>query len=65
VKKVITLALAGFMLFTFSGSAFAANAVSQMATTKGGRYVAECAKTMDKGVSQCAKTPECTDINME
>jgi hypothetical protein len=30
-----------------------------MATTKGGKHVAECAQKMDKGISECAKLEEC------
>lgn len=59
MKKILTIALAAIMLFSFSGNALAANAVSKMATTKGGKAVAQCAKQMNKGVSQCAKLPEC------
>ncbi len=39
---------------SFGGSAFAANMVSNMATQKGGRHVAECAQMMELGVSACA-----------
>jgi hypothetical protein len=63
VKKIITLVAAGIMIFAFSTNAFAASAVSQMAVTKGGQHVAECAQDMDKGVSECAKMPVCQDLN--
>ncbi|MFZ5946244.1 MAG: hypothetical protein ACOYVD_19310 [Bacillota bacterium] len=59
MKKLFSVALVGIFLLSFSGSAFAANAVSQMAVTKGGRHVAQCAQSMDKGISECAKMPEC------
>ena len=62
MKKLLTIALTGVMLLSFSGFAFAANAVSEMATTKGGKHVAECAQSMDKGVSECAKAPECVKM---
>ena len=59
MKKIITVAATFVILLTFSSSAFAANAVSQMATTKGGQHVAQCAQTMEKGISECAKMPLC------
>ncbi|KJS88766.1 MAG: hypothetical protein JM58_00365 [Peptococcaceae bacterium BICA1-8] len=62
MKKLLTSALTGVMLLSFSGFAFAANAVSEMATIKGGQHVAECAQSMDKGVSECAKAPECVKM---
>ena len=48
------------MLLISSTSAFAQNAVSEMATGKGGQHIAECAKKMDKGISECAKLDECS-----
>ena len=59
MKKLLTVAFTGLMLVTLSSSAFAANAVSQMAVNKGGQHVAECAQKMDRGISHCAKMDEC------
>lgn len=59
MKKIITIATTFALLLTFSSTAFADNAVSQMATTKGGQHVAQCAKTMEKGVSECAQLTIC------
>jgi len=60
MKKPITLALTGLLLIALSSTTFAANSISQMATTKGGQSVAECAQTMDKGVSECLTMTECS-----
>jgi hypothetical protein len=59
MKKLLSITIVGMALLASSNSVFAANAVSKMATTKGGQHVAECAKTMNKGISECAKLPEC------
>jgi len=59
MKKILSLAVVGLALLASSNSVFAANHVSQMATTKGGQHVAECAQKMDKGVSECVKAVEC------
>jgi hypothetical protein len=59
MKKFLLASLTGCLFLAFSGSALAANAVSQMATTEGGKHVAQCAQEMDKGVSECAKMAEC------
>lgn len=56
MKKLFAIAILGLTLLSSSGTAFAANNVSQMAVDKGGRSVAECAQMMDQGVSQCVKT---------
>lgn len=62
MKKLLSIAAVGVMLLASSNSAFAENAVSKMANTEeGGKSVAQCAKEMDKGVSECAKLPECQD----
>lgn len=61
MKKILSLAVVGFALFASTNSVFAANHVSEMATTKGGQHVAECAQMMDKGVSECAKAVECEE----
>lgn len=59
MKKLLTFGLTALTIFAFSTAAFAGNAVSEMATTKGGQHVAECAKKMDKGISECAKMEIC------
>ena len=59
MKKIITVITTFAFILTFSSTAFASNAVSQMATAKGGQQVAQCAKTMEKGVSECAQMPAC------
>lgn len=59
MKKAITLTLTLVFLLAFSNVAFAANAVSEMATNKGGQHVAQCAQSMDKGVSKCAQMRVC------
>jgi len=59
MKKFLSLALFSVVLLISSNSVFAANNVSQMATTKGGQSVAKCAQEMNKGVSQCLQMIEC------
>lgn len=61
MKKILSLAVVAIALFVSSNSVFAANHVSEMATTKGGQHVAECAQKMDKGVSECVKAVECAE----
>lgn len=61
MKKLLSIAVVGVMFLASSNSAFAANHVSEMAKAKGGQHVAECAKRMDKGVSECLKLSECQD----
>lgn len=61
MKKLIALTLAGMIMTATSISVFADNAVSVMATGKGGKAVAACAKEMDRGVSECAKMAECNE----
>lgn len=62
MKKSIILTLALLFVLTFSSAAFASNGVSQMTTTTGGLSVAECAKAMLKGVSECAQMPVCDQM---
>jgi len=62
MKKIVILGLSTIMLLAFSGAASAENAVSNMALTNGGQHIAACAQLMDKGVSECAKTPVCEDM---
>lgn len=59
MKKFLSLTIAAMVLIISSGSVFAANNVSLMATTKGGQHIAECAQSMDKGISDCVKMLEC------
>jgi hypothetical protein len=61
MKKLIAVSLAVMIMTATSISVFADNAVSAMATEKGGKSVAACAKEMDKGVSECAKMAECNE----
>jgi hypothetical protein len=59
MKKFLAIALIGAAVLSSSTTALAANNVSRMATTKGGQKVAECARNMDKGVSECVKMTDC------
>lgn len=61
MKKVVTLFLAAALMIASSAMVFADNAVSNMAKQKGGQAVAQCAKAMNKGVSECAVLPECAE----
>ena len=54
MKKYLAVTALGLLLAATSTSpAFAANKVSELATTKGGQSVAECAQKMNKGISEC------------
>lgn len=59
MKKLFAIALLGVTLLSSSTTAFAANTVSETAVNKGGQAVAECAKMMDKGVSECLQASSC------
>ena len=59
MKKLFSASALVLVLLASSTQVFATNHVARMATTKGGRHVAECAQKMDKGVSECAKLIEC------
>jgi len=61
MKKIITIITTGLMILAFSSTAFASTTVSEMAINKGGQAVAQCAQTMDKGVSECAQMPICNE----
>jgi hypothetical protein len=61
MKKLFAITILGLTLLSSSGTAFAANNVSQMAVNNGGRSVAECAQMMDKGVSQCVNSTGCAN----
>lgn len=59
MKKILSTFALAITLLSLSTQVFASSLVAEMATTKGGRHVAECAQKMDKGVSECAKLVEC------
>lgn len=59
MKKLLSVAVCTFVLLASSSFVFAGNLVSEMAVTKGGQHVAECAQKMDRGVSACARHTEC------
>lgn len=59
MKKLVALSAIVVTLMSSTTQVFAASHVAEMATTKGGKHVAECAKKMDKGISECAKLTEC------
>lgn len=59
MKKYLILSIVTLSILASSSSAFAANNVSRMATTKGGLHVAQCAQEMDRGISSCLQMPEC------
>lgn len=61
MKKILSASALALTLISLSTQVFAASHVSELATTKGGRHVAECAQKMDKGISECAKLVECTE----
>ena len=61
MKKLLSIIAVGVMFLASSNSVFAATHVSEMANTKGGQHVAQCAKEMDKGVSECVKLSQCQD----
>lgn len=59
MKKILSISALLITLLSVSTQVFAASQVAEMATTKGGRHVAECAQKMDKGVSECANLVDC------
>ena len=60
MKKSLVILIAAVVIFSASPKqAYAANMVSEMAVNKGGQSVAECARTMEKGISECVKALEC------
>ena len=59
MKRFFTVCAAAAMVMAASSVAFAGNNVSQMAVEKGGQHIAECARMMDKGISECARMAEC------
>lgn len=54
MKKMLIVSLTALTIMVFSGSAFAANPVAKIATTKGGNHIAQCAQMMERGVSTIA-----------
>jgi len=60
VKKLLFISVASIILLFSTSSVFATNTVSDMATTKGGQHIAECAQKMDNGISGCVKVQECS-----
>ncbi len=59
MKKIMSISILSLIILASSGSTFAANTVSNMATVKGGQHVAECAQKMDRGISGCIQMTEC------
>lgn len=64
MKKALLVTLVGSFFLISTSNVFAANHISEMATTKSGKHVAQCAKTMDKGVSECVDMTECDKTMM-
>lgn len=61
MKKIVTVITTGLMVLAFSSTVFASTAISEMARNMGGQAVAQCAQTMDKGVSECARMLICNE----
>lgn len=59
MKKILAIAVFGIMVLGTSNAVLASNQVSQMAITKGGQHVAQCAQNMDRGISECLQMLEC------
>jgi hypothetical protein len=59
MKKILSTFALVVTLLSLSTQVFASSHVAEMATTKGGKHVAECAQKIDKGISECAKLVEC------
>lgn len=59
MKKILSVTALSLIILASSSSTFAANNVSNMATTKGGQHVAECAQKMDRGISECLQMTIC------
>jgi len=62
MKKIITATLLSLTLLAAAAPAFAANNISQAAVSCGGRHVAQCAQTMERGVSACLQGDGCSDM---
>ena len=61
MKKILSISALVITLLTSSTQVFAASHVAEMATTKGGTHIAECAQKMDRGISECAKHVDCAE----
>lgn len=61
MKKLVAVSLACMVMILSTVSVFADNRVSAMAVEKGGKSIAACAGEMSKGVSECARTVECSE----
>lgn len=61
MKKLVYVAVFALALMLTTPQVFAANNVSQMAVLKGGQAVAQCARTMERGVSECVKLSVCLE----
>lgn len=59
MKKFMSVSILSLLILASSSTSFAANNVSIMETTKGGNHVAECARQMNLGISDCLQMPEC------
>lgn len=59
MKKILSVTALSLIILASSSTTFAANNVSNMATTKGGQHVAECAQKMDRGISECLQMTIC------
>ncbi|NDL67261.1 hypothetical protein [Anaerotalea alkaliphila] len=59
MKKFAAMALATLIIAGTAPQVQAANNISNMAVLKGGQHVAECARTMDRGLSGCLGMAEC------
>ena len=59
MKKILSASALVITLLSISTQVFATSLVAEMATTEGGKHVAQCAQKMDKGISECAKLVDC------
>jgi thiosulfate reductase cytochrome b subunit len=59
MKKLIFTGIMAAVLLVSSGTAFAANNISGLAVNNGGQAVAQCARTMPQGVSNCINMSAC------
>jgi len=62
MKKIFTATLLSLAILASAAPAFAANNVSQAAVNCGGKMVAQCAQTMERGVSGCLQGTGCNDM---
>jgi hypothetical protein len=59
MKKLVFTGIFAAVLLVSSGTAFAANNISALALNDGGQAVAQCARTMSQGVSNCVNMSAC------